>query len=43
MQDMAARFTGRKVAPDMTAVIPTNHMIYSAAKRLGLQLLQCFG
>ena len=35
MQDMAARFTGRKVAPGMTAVITTNHMIYSDAKRLG--------
>ena len=35
MQDMAARFEGRKVAPSMTAVITTNHMIYSDAKRLG--------
>ena len=35
MQDMAARFTGRKVAPGMTAVITTSHMIYSDAKRLG--------
>ena len=35
MQDMAARFKGRKVAPSMTAVITTNHMIYSDAKRLG--------
>ncbi len=35
MQDMAARFKGRKVAPGMTAVITTNHMIYSDAKRLG--------
>jgi predicted aconitase len=35
MQDMAARFKGRKVAPGMTAVVTTNHMIYSDAKRLG--------
>lgn len=35
MQDMAARFKNRKVAPSMTAVITTNHMIYSDAKRLG--------
>ena len=35
MQDMAARFENRKVAPGMTAVITTNHMIYSDAKRLG--------
>ena len=35
MQDMAARFEGRKVAPSMTAVITTNHMVYSDAKRLG--------
>lgn len=35
MQDMAARFKSRKVAPSMTAVITTNHMIYSDAKRLG--------
>ncbi len=35
MQDMAARFKNRKVAPGMTAVITTNHMIYSDAKRLG--------
>ena len=35
MQDMATRFKGRKVAPGMTAVITTNHMIYSDAKRLG--------
>ncbi len=35
MQDMAARFKSRKVAPGMTAVITTNHMIYSDAKRLG--------
>ena len=35
MQDMAARFKSRKVAPGMTAVITTNHMIHSDAKRLG--------
>ena len=35
MQDMAARFKCRKVAPSMTAVITTNHMIYSDARRLG--------
>lgn len=35
MQDMATRFEGRKVASGMTAVITTNHMIYSDAKRLG--------
>lgn len=35
MQDMAARFNNRKVAPGMSAVITTNHMIYSDAKRLG--------
>ena len=35
MQDMAARFRGRQVAPGMAAVITTNHMIYSDAQRLG--------
>ncbi len=35
MQDMARRFTDRKVAQGMTAVITTSHMIYSDAKRLG--------
>ena len=35
MQDMAARFKSRKVGPGMTAVITTNHMIHSDAKRLG--------
>ena len=35
IQDMAARFRGRQVAPGMSAVITTNHMIYSDARRLG--------
>ena len=35
MQDMAARFRGRQVAPGMAAAITTNHMIYSDAQRLG--------
>lgn len=35
MQAMAELFEGRKVAPGMAAVITTNHMVYSDAKRLG--------
>lgn len=41
MQNMARLFEGRKVAPGMRAVITTNHMIYSDAKRLGyVQVLE---
>lgn len=35
MQDLAELFQGRKVAPGMAAVVTTNHMVYSDAKRLG--------
>jgi len=35
MQDMAARFRGRQVAPGMAAAITTNHMIDIDAQRLG--------
>ncbi|KDC99761.1 aconitase X [Bordetella bronchiseptica] len=35
MQSLSERFAGRHVAPGMTAVVTTNHMIYSDAKRLG--------
>lgn len=35
MQSLSERFAGRRVAPGMTAVVTTNHMIYSDAKRLG--------
>ena len=35
MQDLAEMFDGRKVAADMAAVVTTNHMVYSDAKRLG--------
>ncbi len=35
MQTLARLFEGRSVAPDMTAVITTNHAVYSDAKRLG--------
>ena len=44
MQDMAARFRGRQVAPGIAAVITTNHMIYSDAQRLGYaQTLEAAG
>ncbi|MGY0658749.1 aconitase X [Bordetella bronchiseptica] len=35
MQSLSERFAGRRVAPGMAAVVTTNHMIYSDAKRLG--------
>ena len=35
MQSLSERFEGRRVAPGMTVVVTTNHMIYSDAKRLG--------
>lgn len=35
MQSLSEWFAGRRVAPGMTAVVTTNHMIYSDAKRLG--------
>jgi len=35
MQDLAERFEGRRVAPGMAAVVTTNHMVHSDAKRLG--------
>lgn len=35
MQGLAEQFEGRSVAPGMAAVITTNHMVYSDAKRLG--------
>lgn len=35
MQNLAELFRGRRVAPDMSAVVTTNHMVYSDAKRLG--------
>jgi predicted aconitase len=35
MQDLAELFEGRRVAPGMSAVATTNHMVYSDAKRLG--------
>ena len=35
MQKMAALFEGRRVASGMAAVVTTNHMVYSEAKRLG--------
>lgn len=35
MQDLAEMFSGRKVASGMAAVVTTNHMVYSDAKRLG--------
>ncbi|WP_305729962.1 MULTISPECIES: aconitase X [unclassified Variovorax] len=35
MQDLAELFKGRKVAPGMSAVITTNHAVYSDAQRLG--------
>jgi predicted aconitase len=35
MQDLAQLFEGRKVAPGMSAVITTNHAVYSDANRLG--------
>ncbi len=35
MQTLAELFQGRKVAPGMSAVITTNHAVYSDAKRLG--------
>ena len=35
MQDMARRFGGRKVAPNMEVFITTNHSVWSDAKRIG--------
>lgn len=35
MQALSELFDGRQVAPGMAAVITTNHMVYSDAKRLG--------
>jgi predicted aconitase len=35
MQSLAELFEGRKVATGMAAVVTTNHMVYSDAKRLG--------
>jgi len=35
MQHLAELFAGRKVAEGMAAVVTTNHMVYSDAKRLG--------
>lgn len=35
MQNLAELFEGRRVAPGMSAVVTTNHMVYSDAKRLG--------
>lgn len=44
MQDLAEMFSGRKVAPGMSVVITTNHMVYSDAKRLGyIQILEDAG
>lgn len=44
MQDLAEMFSGRKVAPSMSAVVTTNHMVYSDAKRLGyIQTLEDAG
>jgi predicted aconitase len=35
MQSLSELFKDRKVAPGMSAVVTTNHMVYSDAKRLG--------
>ena len=35
MQNLAELFKGRKVAPGMSALVTTNHMVYSDAQRLG--------
>jgi len=35
MQQLSELFDGRQVAPGMSAVVTTNHMVYSDAKRLG--------
>ena len=35
MQDLSELFQGREVAAGMAAVVTTNHMVYSDAKRLG--------
>jgi len=35
MQHLSELFDKRKVAPGMSAVVTTNHMVYSDAKRLG--------
>jgi predicted aconitase len=35
MQDLAELFEGRRLAPGMSAVVTTNHMVYGEAKRLG--------
>ena len=35
MQNLAELFQGRKVAKGMSALVTTNHMVYSDAKRLG--------
>ena len=44
MQNLAEMFSGRKVAPGMSAVVTTNHMVYSDAKRLGyIQTLEDAG
>lgn len=44
MQDLAEMFSGRNVAPGMSAVVTTNHMVYSDAKRLGyIQTLEDAG
>ena len=44
MQNLAEMFSGRKVAPGMSAVVTTNHMVYSDAKRLGyIQTLEDSG
>lgn len=44
MQTLAELFEGRKVATGMAAVVTTNHMIYSDAKRLGyVQTLESAG
>jgi hypothetical protein len=44
MQGLAELFEGRTVAPGMAAVVTTNHMVYSDAKRLGyVQTLESAG
>lgn len=35
MQSLSEQFTGRRIAEGMAAIITTNHMVYSDAKRLG--------
>lgn len=35
MQTLAKLFEGRKVAPDMSVIVTTNHAVYSDAQRLG--------